>query len=34
VRAYRGGQPVGYWEEGARALQAGDTVIEIVPGDN
>jgi voltage-gated potassium channel len=32
VRLYRAGQPIGYWEEGAKALQAGDTLIEIVPG--
>ncbi len=33
VRIYRAGKPVGYWEAGAKALQAGDTIIEIVPGD-
>ncbi|MDD3798263.1 MAG: potassium channel family protein [Novosphingobium sp.] len=31
VRLYRGGRPVGYWEEEARALQAGDMVVEILP---
>jgi voltage-gated potassium channel len=33
VRIYRDGKPVGYWEEGAQALVAGDIVIEITPGD-
>ncbi|MBB5685042.1 potassium channel family protein [Sphingobium boeckii] len=34
VRLYRHGAPFGYWEPEARALQAGDMIIEIVPGDN
>lgn len=29
VRIYRDGQPVGFWEEGAKRLLAGDVVIEI-----
>ncbi len=33
VRIYRGDQPIGFWEDGARALQAGDTIVEIVAGD-
>ncbi|AUW58357.1 potassium transporter TrkA [Sphingobium sp. SCG-1] len=32
VRIYRDGRPVGYWESGAQALQAGDQIVEIVPG--
>ncbi len=31
VRLYRDGKPVGFWEPGARELQEGDTVVEIVP---
>lgn len=31
VRLYRAGRPIGFAEEGARALQAGDTLLEIVP---
>jgi voltage-gated potassium channel len=31
VRVYRDGKPVGFWEPGARALQEGDTIVEIVP---
>lgn len=30
VRIYRGDHPIGFWEEGARALQTGDCIIEIV----
>ncbi|WHO40544.1 NAD-binding protein [Sphingobium sp. AP49] len=30
VRIYRGERPIGFWEEGARLLQAGDCLIEIV----
>jgi len=33
VRLYREGKAISYWEDGARALQAGDVVIEIVPGE-
>jgi voltage-gated potassium channel len=33
LRIYREGRPIGYWEEGARALQPGDVLIEIVPGN-
>lgn len=36
VRIYRDGKPVGFWEDGARKLEAGDTLIEIarvVPKD-
>jgi len=31
VRLYRGGRPIGFWEEDARAIRAGDTIVEIVP---
>ena len=31
VRIYRDGTPIGFWEEAARALRAGDRIIEIVP---
>jgi voltage-gated potassium channel len=31
VRIYRDGAPIGFWEPGARALEPGDTVVEIVP---
>jgi voltage-gated potassium channel len=33
VRVHRGGVPIAFWEPGAAALQAGDTIIEIVKGD-
>ena len=31
VRILRGGEPIGFWEERAGALQEGDRIIEIVP---
>ena len=31
VRIVRNGQPVGFWEEGAKELCPGDTIVEIVP---
>lgn len=31
VRIVRDGQPIGFWEEGAKALHPGDTIVEIVP---
>lgn len=31
VRIVRNGQPIGFWEEGAKALRPGDTIVEIVP---
>lgn len=31
VRILRAGEAIGFWEEGAGALQAGDRIIEIVP---
>lgn len=31
VRIYRDGKPIGFWEDGARRLEPGDHVIEIVP---
>ena len=32
VRIYRGSDCFGFWEAEANALQAGDVIIEIVPG--
>jgi voltage-gated potassium channel len=32
VRVYRDGRPIGFWEEGAKALCTGDRIVEIVPG--
>ena len=32
VRILRDGRSVGFWEEGANDLQAGDRIIEIIPG--
>jgi len=31
LRVYRGGEPYGFWEPQARSLQAGDTIVEIMP---
>mgnify|MGYP000715224024 CR=1 FL=1 len=31
-RIYRGGQPVGFWEKGARSLMPGDMIVEVIPG--
>ena len=31
VRVYRDGKPIGFWERGCKALQAGDRIIEIIP---
>ncbi|MDB5726017.1 MAG: kch [Novosphingobium sp.] len=31
LRIYRGGAPIGFWEDGARAIQAGDIIVEIAP---
>jgi voltage-gated potassium channel len=31
VRVYRNGKPHGFWESEARALMAGDTIVEILP---
>ena len=31
LRLYRDGEPRGFWEPQARALQAGDVVVEILP---
>lgn len=33
VRVYRAGQPIGFWEPEAAALQAGDMIVEIVPAE-
>ena len=30
VRIYRRGRPIGFWETGAQAIEAGDQIIEIV----
>lgn len=32
VRIYREGRPIGFWEDDAGALMAGDMIVEIVPG--
>ena len=34
VRLYRDGQPFGFWQQEAQAMQAGDLVVEIVPGND
>ncbi len=34
LRIYRNGEAIGFWEEGAQALQPGDLVVEIVPTTN
>lgn len=34
VRIYRQNRPIGFWEEGARALQAGDVIVEIVEANS
>ncbi|MEO5586120.1 MAG: potassium channel family protein [Novosphingobium sp.] len=31
LRIYRGGVPIGFWEDGARAIQFGDMIVEIAP---
>lgn len=31
LRIYRGGRAIGFWEDECRALQPGDTVVEVVP---
>ena len=31
LRIYRRGVPIGFWEDGARAIQAGDVIVEIAP---
>ncbi len=32
LRIYRNGRPIAFWDEGARALQDGDMIVEIQPG--
>ena len=32
LRIYRNGEPIGFWEEGARRLEEGDILVEVVPG--
>jgi len=34
LRVYRGGEAIGFWEDGAQSLQPGDVVVEIVPTTN
>lgn len=34
LRIYRQGQAIGFWEDAACALQAGDIVVEILPTDS
>lgn len=31
LRIYRGGQPIGFWEAGAKSLQSGDILVEVIP---
>ncbi|WP_086619985.1 potassium channel family protein [Erythrobacter tepidarius] len=31
LRVYRNGQAIGFWEDGCKALQPGDVVVEIIP---
>jgi voltage-gated potassium channel len=31
LRIYRGEQEIGFWEEGAKAIQPGDVIVEILP---
>ena len=33
LRLYRDGKPFGFWEPEAQALEDGDMIVEIVPGD-
>lgn len=33
VRILRDGRPIGFWEEGAASLRAGDRIIEIIPNE-
>lgn len=32
LRIYRGDAVIGFWEDGARRLEAGDRIVEVVPG--
>ena len=32
VRVYRDGQPLGFWEDEAQILKAGDLIVEITHG--
>lgn len=32
LRIYRGSQAIGFWEDAANRLEAGDIIVEIVPG--
>lgn len=34
VRIYRDGRPFGFWEKETRSLEAGDQLVEIVPGQD
>jgi voltage-gated potassium channel len=31
LRVYRNGRAIGFWEDGCKALQPGDVVVEIIP---
>jgi len=31
MRIMRDGEAIGFWEEGARELRAGDRIIEVIP---
>ena len=32
LRIYRKGEPIGFWEDGAKRLEEGDVIVEVVPG--
>jgi len=33
LRIYRNGKPIGFWEDGAKNLLAGDMIVEVLPGN-
>ena len=33
VRIYRGDTVIGFWEAEAKMLEAGDIIVEIIPGN-
>ena len=33
VRIYRGDTVIGFWESEAKKLEAGDIIVEIIPGN-
>ena len=34
LRIYRNGEPIGFWEDGARRLEEGDILVEVIPGQD